>query len=178
MSADSDDALGEIICDSGMLLIADPMRIPAWVDLTEGVLADIGGDHRNDPPARVIELGSAWATIVWAIPPGPIRLIKRGEAHALKCVDLIFDDDEEDEPGEPMGVVGVDTGVIAVGDAHALGSWIADRPLDGLWGVTFWGIDQREHVRLDHVGIGEVDVVRARENLSPEHLAVGEQCAR
>jgi hypothetical protein len=43
------------------------------------------------------------------------------------------------ESSAHLGYVGVDYGLILLGDADALGSWRHDEPLDDLYDVAFWG---------------------------------------
>src|SRR3989442_314275 len=44
------------------------------------------------------------------------------------------------ESSARVGYVGVDHGLILLGDADALGSWRHFEPLDGLYDVVFWGM--------------------------------------
>ncbi len=43
-----------------------------------------------------------------------------------------------------LGYVGVDCGVVAVGDADALASWVPEGSVDGLADVVYWGRDAAE----------------------------------
>jgi len=99
--------------------------------------ADLGGgDFVMDGP---------WVGVVGTLPSKPMTVRGRrqdygGNVGARWAEVSIEVSPKSVASSVQVGYVGVDYGLILLGDADALGSWRHFEPLDGLYDVVFWGM--------------------------------------
>jgi len=101
---------------------------------------------------RVAELGGGdfvmegpWVGVVGTLPNKRLTVRGRRQDYAgnvgVRLAEVTIEVSRTRvESSARVGYVGVDHGLILLGDADALGSWRHFEPLDGLYDVVFWGM--------------------------------------
>jgi hypothetical protein len=98
--------------------------------------ADLGGgDFVMEGP---------WVGVVGALPNKPLTVRGRRQDYGgnvgVRWADVSVEVSRKAvESSVQVGYVGVDYGLMLLGDADALGGWRHFEPLDGLYDVVFWG---------------------------------------
>ncbi len=101
---------------------------------------------------RVADLGGGdfvmegqWVGAVGTLPNKPLTVRGRRQDYSgnvgVRVADVSIEVSRQSVVSSvQVGYVGVDYGLILLGDADALGAWRHFEPLDGLYDVAFWGL--------------------------------------